>query len=81
MRIYCRLCENKALITKTNRLSVDSVDLYCTCPECGHRFVWSGGFKHSLNQVGNTDVIKALFAQLDQGEKRDLIHSLSGVCA
>lgn len=81
MRIFCRLCENKAVITKTNRLSIDSVDVYCTCPECGHRFVWSGGFKHSLNQVENAETIKALFSQLNKVEKRDLIHSLSEVGA
>lgn len=81
MRIYCRVCESKAVITKTNRLSIDAVDLYCCCNECGHRFVWTGGYKHSINNVGNIEAIKALFQNLSFNEKRDLIHSLSEVGA
>lgn len=81
MRVTCNECGSKAVITKTNRLSLDAVDLYCSCG-CGHRFVWSAGFKHTLTGSNRekSEVIKSLLVDMPEKEKRDLIHSLSGVC-
>ncbi|HHP0488959.1 TPA: ogr/Delta-like zinc finger family protein, partial [Vibrio harveyi] len=77
MRVTCG-CGHKALITKSNRISLDYVELYCTCPECGHRFVWSAGFKHSINAAPEKiSLIKEMAKTLSALEKRDLVHLLS----
>ena len=82
MRVTCR-CGEKAVITKTNRISFDAVDLYCSCGGCGHRFVWAAGFKHSL--AGSTgkkrEVINSLIGELTKEEMRDLAQSILKVCA
>lgn len=82
MRVLCGSCGEKAQITKTHRLSVNACDLYCLCG-CGHRFVWKAGYSHSLggSPKDKVDLIGILFKALGDEEKRDLIRSLSGVCA
>lgn len=79
MRIYCRECGEKAVITKTHRISMDVSEMYCSCTNCGHRFVWSAGFKHSLTESlkEKTDVICLLFKGLPDSKKRDLLHMLA----
>lgn len=83
MRVLCGSCGEKAQITKTHRLSVDACDLYCSCTNCGHRFVWKAGYSHSLGGAAKdkSELIEILFEALGDREKRDLIRSLSGVCA
>lgn len=78
MRIYCRDCGEKAVITKTNRLSLDVSEMYCCCTKCGHRFVWSAGFKHSLSpsMKEKSEMIVLLFKDLPETKKRDLLHIL-----
>lgn len=78
MRVYCRECGSVAVITKTQRLSLDAADLYCSCKQCNHRFVWSAGFKHSLTESvqEKSDVICLLFNGLPDNKKRDLLHTL-----
>ncbi|WP_372942908.1 ogr/Delta-like zinc finger family protein [Shewanella sp.] len=51
MRVLCRSCGKKAIIGKTDRLSLDHVNLYCSCsdPECGHTFVANVSFSHTLS--------------------------------
>ncbi|WP_420271276.1 ogr/Delta-like zinc finger family protein, partial [Moritella viscosa] len=41
MRVLCSECGDKSRIQKTNRISIEYTDLYCSCsnPECGHSFV------------------------------------------
>ena len=50
MRVYCT-CGKKAIIGKTDRLSVKHANLYCSCsdPECGHTFVANVSFSHTLS--------------------------------
>ncbi|MBL4830873.1 MAG: ogr/Delta-like zinc finger family protein [Aliivibrio sp.] len=49
-KIHCG-CGERAVIKKTNRLSNDCADLYCECKnrECGHNFVMSLYFSHTLS--------------------------------
>ncbi|PSU07089.1 transcriptional regulator [Photobacterium ganghwense] len=49
-RVTCG-CGDRAVITKTNRLTNDCADLYYLCknPACGHRFVMSLYYSHSLS--------------------------------
>ena len=56
MRVTCRECGSKSTIRKTNKISSDYTELYCGCndPECGHTFVVSLGFSHSLSPSAKT---------------------------
>lgn len=51
MRVYCKVCGQRGRITKTNRLSDDVSDLYCQCTdvECGHSWVATLSFSHTLS--------------------------------
>lgn len=83
MRVTCNECGGKAVITKTNRFSLDAVDLYCSCGNCGHRFVWSAGFKHSLagSNGEKKEMIYSLIGGMSKEEKRDLAQSILQVCS
>lgn len=50
MRVICRECEGKALISQVEEVSVELKKLYCLClnPRCAHSFVMSFQFAHSL---------------------------------
>ncbi|WP_434360905.1 ogr/Delta-like zinc finger family protein [Parasalinivibrio latis] len=52
-RIHCG-CGSRARITKTNRLSSNVADIYCECGACGHRFVMSLSFSHTLSPSAKT---------------------------
>lgn len=77
MRVTCNVCGNNAVITKTNRVSLDAADMYCVC-NCGHRFVWFAGFKHSLSgsKQDRINVIKSLMVDISDSEKLEIIQSL-----
>ncbi|MGP1718762.1 MULTISPECIES: Ogr/Delta-like zinc finger protein [Shewanella] len=51
MRVLCTSCGKKAVIGKTDRLSLAHANLYCSCsdPECGHTFVANVSFSHTLS--------------------------------
>lgn len=50
MKINCRECDSKALISEIEDVSVELKKLYCLClnPRCAHSFVMSFSFSHSL---------------------------------
>ncbi|MBX9567136.1 ogr/Delta-like zinc finger family protein [Aeromonas hydrophila] len=56
MRAYCKVCGQRGRITKTNRLSDDVSDLYCQCTdaECGHSWVATLSFSHTLSPSSRT---------------------------
>ena len=56
MRVYCKVCGQRGRITKTNRLSDDVSDLYCQCTEaeCGHTWVATLSFNHTLSPSART---------------------------
>lgn len=64
MRVHCNVCNAKAIIGKTNRLTMGHADLYCSCtdPECGHTFVTNLSFSHTLSPSALT--CSALVSQL-----------------
>ncbi|WP_455883569.1 ogr/Delta-like zinc finger family protein [Pseudomonas putida] len=51
MRVICRECQGKALISQVEEVSLELKKLYCLClnPRCGHSFVMGFQFSHSLN--------------------------------
>lgn len=56
MRIYCKECGVRGRITKTNHLSDAVADLYCQCTdaECGHTWVATLSFTHTLSPSART---------------------------
>lgn len=51
MQVICTACEKKAVIYSRKYISKQVSDLYCSCrdPECGHTFVATLAFKHTLS--------------------------------
>lgn len=56
MRVFCTECGGRGRITKTNRLSNQVSDLYCQCSdaECGHTWVATLSYSHSLSPSART---------------------------
>jgi Ogr/Delta-like zinc finger len=56
MRVYCNVCGQRGRITNTNQLSNDVSDLYCQCDyaECGHSWVATLLFAHTLSPSAKT---------------------------
>lgn len=50
MRVMCTECGQLGRITKTNRLTAGVAHLYCQCtdPECGHTWVSTLAYSHTL---------------------------------
>lgn len=51
MRINCPECDSKAYISSRKTLSREVTDIYCSCSsvECGHTFVSTLSFKHTIS--------------------------------
>lgn len=81
MRILCTSCGKKAIIGKTDRLSVAHANLYCSCsdPECGHTFVTNVSFSHTLSpSAKNTsEIVSALAKALPPEQRRKLQRELA----
>ena len=56
MRVNCKECGQRGRITKTNQLSTAVADLYCQCcdAECGHSWVATLSFSHTLSPSSKT---------------------------
>lgn len=56
MRVYCKVCGQRGRITKSNQLSPAVADLYCQCTdaECGHSWVATLSFSHTLSPSSKT---------------------------
>lgn len=75
MRVICSVCGAPGRITKTNRLSDSVADLYCQCTEsaCGHSWVSSLSFSHTLTPsrkiMGDIAISSIIGLSLEQKEK------------
>lgn len=51
MKIICHECGENAVIRKTVRKHKQTSDVYCAClnPECGHTFVMSLSYSHTIS--------------------------------
>lgn len=51
LQVICSACDKKAVIYSRKEISKQVADLYCSCrdPECGHTFVVTLAFKHTLS--------------------------------
>lgn len=81
MRIICTVCQQKAVIGKTDRLSPAVSNLYCSCtdPECGHSFVVNVSFSHTLSPSAKTAtaVVAALARALSPEQRKALQQELA----
>ncbi|MDR7019586.1 ogr/Delta-like zinc finger family protein [Aeromonas salmonicida] len=76
MRVYCKVCGQRGRITKTNRLSDDVSDLYCQCTdaECGHSWVATLSFTHTLSpSAKSTDQLVLKLASMLTPEGKKLV--------
>ncbi|OOE63663.1 hypothetical protein BZG72_15790 [Salinivibrio sp. PR6] len=78
MRILCRECGEKAVITKSVHHTVDARDIYCVCGHCNHRFVWTAGFKHSISgsDKEKIQIMESILSSLSESQKRDLVQRI-----
>jgi hypothetical protein len=81
MRVLCTSCGKKAIIGKTDRLSLAHANLYCSCtdPECGHTFVANVSFSHTLSPSAKNSsaIITALAKALSPEQRRALQQELA----
>ncbi|GGI70285.1 hypothetical protein GCM10007978_05330 [Shewanella hanedai] len=81
MQVHCTACGEKAIIGKTNRLSLAHADLYCSCtdPECGHTFVANLSFSHTLSPSAKstTAIVSELFRALSPVQRQQIQQELN----
>lgn len=81
MRILCTVCHKKAVIGKTDRITVGVANLYCSCtdPECGHTFVVNVSFSHTISPSAKsaTEVVSALVRALSPTQRAQLQRELN----
>ena len=79
--INCNQCGGKATITKRQQHSTDVADLYCSCKdsECGHTFVMSLSFKHTLSPSSrdSTKMLMDILRGKSRQEQLALLDKLS----
>ena len=82
MRVYCKECGQRGRITKTNHLSDAVADLYCQCTdaECGHSWVATLSFSHSLSPSARTtnQMALALIRGLSPEGRQFVLQGLNG---
>ncbi|WP_429134387.1 ogr/Delta-like zinc finger family protein [Aeromonas hydrophila] len=80
MRVYCTECGQRGRVTKTNKMSSAVSDLYCQCTdaECGHSWVSTLAFNHTLSPSSRGTeemtlrLIRALGPELRQRALKEL---------
>ena len=77
-RFPCLCCQQAAVITSRNQLTLRVADLYCQCKDltrCGASFVASLAYKHDLNPpIKSTQQLAAsLLASLPDDQRKQLL--------
>lgn len=74
--IYCKICNGKAVVSRTEQMTSDYSKLYCSCrnPNCGHRFVMNLEFSHTTKTslLTQKDLISYLVKNLSHSDKAEL---------
>ncbi|WP_426697756.1 ogr/Delta-like zinc finger family protein [Aeromonas hydrophila] len=80
MRVFCKECGQRGRITKTNRLSDEVSDLYCQCTdaECGHSWVATLSFTHTLSPSAKTtsQLVLSLIGSLSSAGRKSVLVGL-----
>ncbi len=81
MKVYCPVCEARAVIKKTARKHKELSDLYCACTdvECGHTFVMNMTFSHTISPSAKScdALIATICNSLDMQQKQLMLKFLS----
>lgn len=81
MRVLCPECGEKSRIHKSNRITNEYSDLYCSCsdPECGHSFVMNLSYSHTLSPSAKatSQMALSLAKALSPESRQELQHQLS----
>ncbi|VUD66773.1 hypothetical protein TDB9533_03690 [Thalassocella blandensis] len=81
MRVECPECLQPAVISKRNKISNHTSDLYCSCKnaECGHNFVSTLSFKHTLSPSRRTTqlLVFEYLKSIPQADLDSLLEKLS----
>lgn len=80
MRVYCKECGGKGHITKPDHLTLQFARIYCRCNsvECGHTWVATVEFSHTLSPSAKA-VDQMLFDRLKdmpRAKQRELFEQL-----
>lgn len=80
MRVYCKECQGKGHITKSDHLSLQFAKIYCRCNsvECGHTWVATVEFSRTLSPSAKA-VDQLLFDRLRRmpvAQQRELFEQL-----
>lgn len=78
MRIHCKHCGGKARIGSRQNITDTISNLYCQCldvEQCGHTFVMTLSFSHSINLPNNRQqqLVLDLIRNLPEHERQELI--------
>ena len=80
MQVKCKECGQRANIYSRKDISAEVSDLYCSCrdPECGHTFVVSLAFKHTLSPSANSgkNMALAYLQNLPPADRQALVNQL-----
>ncbi|WP_256856104.1 ogr/Delta-like zinc finger family protein [Rodentibacter ratti] len=78
--IYCKVCNAKSVIERTERIHSEFARYYCVCknPQCGHRFVMNMEFSHTTrsSKLTKENLLKLTLQQLSQEDKDNLMRLL-----
>ncbi|MBN6067863.1 ogr/Delta-like zinc finger family protein [Aggregatibacter actinomycetemcomitans] len=71
--IYCKVCKQKAVIRRTERIHSEFSRLYCDCknPACRHKFVMNLEFSHSTSSslLTKDQLLALTLSQLSEDDK------------
>jgi hypothetical protein len=80
MQVLCNVCLGKAVISSRNQQSDTVADLYCSCrdPMCGHTFVMTLAFKHTLSPSAKDTkkLLVDLLASMPRHEQMQLLENV-----
>ncbi|OOF38846.1 transcriptional regulator [Rodentibacter rarus] len=74
--IYCKVCNAKSVIERTERIHSEFARYYCVCknPQCGHRFVMNMEFSHTTrsSKLTKDKLLELVLGKLSEEEKANL---------
>lgn len=73
MRVTCIDCNKPTIVTHRAKLADGIDDIYCTCPHCGRRQVFTLAFKHRVEPATAADIAAALLRSLAPADRARVI--------
>ncbi|HIF5512885.1 TPA: ogr/Delta-like zinc finger family protein [Pasteurella multocida] len=79
--IYCKVCNSKATVTRTERIHSEYSKSYCTYknPACGHKFVLNVEFSHTTKTslLTKDGLLSLMINQLSDKDKQKIREMLN----